>query len=103
MSGDEQDAAILRVVKQRSEAKKRKLLLESELRSAGDSLYDIGGTLKHISGGLLQGSADHVLAQITKAPKICNLEQIKAMFEELKGLETTLTQLNLTAAGLGID
>jgi len=45
MRGDEQDAAILRVVKDRAEAKKRKSLLENELRTAGQSLSRIGSGL----------------------------------------------------------
>jgi hypothetical protein len=51
MSGDEQDAAILRLVKERSDVRKRKTLIESELQSAGRSLHEIGSVLKHFSGG----------------------------------------------------
>ena len=38
MSNEEQDAAILRLVKSKGDYKKRKALLESELRAAGQSL-----------------------------------------------------------------
>lgn len=48
MSNDEQDAAILRLVKDRGEAKKQKALLELELRAAGTSLYSIGTELRSV-------------------------------------------------------
>jgi hypothetical protein len=50
MSDPEQDEAILRLVKQRGEAKKRKALLENELRTAGRSLWEIGGALRNVKG-----------------------------------------------------
>ena len=45
MSSDEQDAAILRIVKERSENKRRRALLESEIRAASSSLKDLATLL----------------------------------------------------------
>lgn len=103
MSGDEQDAALLRIVKQRSEAKKRKSLLESELRAAGESLYEIGGALRHVNGGSFPGFLDNILSRIAKAPDTCSLDRIRTKSKELQELEMTLAQLNRSATELGID
>ena len=104
MSSEEQDAAILRLVKQRGEAKKRKVLLENELRTAGRSLWEIGSALKSLdASGPSQGTPEFILLEIAKAPNICGLERVKAMLEELRDLENTLRQLNRSAVELGID
>ncbi|HSY31269.1 MAG TPA: hypothetical protein VLA42_04715 [Verrucomicrobiae bacterium] len=103
MSDQEQDDAILRIVKLRSEAKKRRTLLESELTTAGQSLWEIGRSLKAISGPEFIGAAAAILPQIDKAPDICELNRIRTMLEELKKLEATLIQLKRSATDLGID
>lgn len=104
MNIDEQDTAIIRLVKQRHEAKKRKVLLQNELRTAGRSLWDIGSRLKSVDAdGPSQDSPEAALSEISKAPPICQLEQIKAMLDELKDLQAILTALNRSALELGID
>jgi|SRR5271154_4753779 len=104
MSGAEQDAAIIRLVKQRGDAKRRRVLLENELRTAGHSLYEIGMALRGIAAsGSFNSTPDYVLPKLAKAPEICNMDKIKVMLEELRDLETTLTQLNRSATELGID
>jgi hypothetical protein len=104
MSNEEQDVAILRLVKQRFEAKKRKTLLENELRTAGQSLSEIGSALKSVNAsGPSQETPEFILPQIDKAPSICRLERIKAMLEELRDTQKNLAQLNRSAADLGID
>jgi hypothetical protein len=103
MSDQEQDAAIVRIVKQTAEAKRRRTLLESELTTAGQSLWEIGRSLKAISGPEFIGAAAAILPQIDKAPDICALGRIRAMLEELKELEATLIQLKRSAAELHID
>ncbi len=102
MTDDERDQAILRVVKRRKELRERKALIESELRAAGESLGDIGSSLKHVSGAQPQWLAD-ILGRIQKAPDICELARIKAMVVELKEIYETFAQLNHSAAELGID
>jgi len=104
MSGDEQDAAIVRLVKDRGEAKRRRSLLESELRAAGQSLWEIGTVLRSVVGsGSFPHTPESILPQIAKAPNICSLDRIKAMLEELKELQNRLEQLNRSASELGID
>jgi hypothetical protein len=103
MTIDEQDMAILRIVKERGEAKRRKVLIESELRAAGESLYDIGGALRHVNDASVQNGVESVLPKLANVPKICDLGRVKLMLEELKELENRLSQLNRSASDLGID
>src|SRR5665213_2927506 len=101
MSSDEQDAAILRLVKQRGEAKKRRALLQNELRTAGQSLWEIGGALRNITpSGTFHETPGAVIPQIDKAPDICGLAQIRAMLAELKDVEKTIHELNRRASEL---
>jgi hypothetical protein len=102
MSTDEQDQAILRIVRRRKELRERKALIESELNAAGESLGDIGSSLKHIGGSQAQWLAD-IPGRIQKTPDICELARIKAMVSELKEIYETFAQLNRSAAELGID
>jgi len=102
MSGDEQDAAMLRLVKERREVRQRKALIESELQSAGRSLYEIGTLLKHINGGLYD-PVEQVLPQVEQAPEICGLNRLKELLKELKGAQEVLAQLNRSAVELGVD
>lgn len=103
MSSDEQDAAILRVVKSRAEAKKKKALLENELRAAGHALSGIGYGLESIgisSGGHHDPAA--IMEKVAKAPDICDLSRVGVMLGELKEVNANLEQLNVTANDLGI-
>jgi hypothetical protein len=102
MSDEEQDAAIARLVRQRSEAKKRKALLENELRTAGRSLWEIGGSLKDVNTSGFNNSVANLIPQIAKAPDICGLDRIKAMLEELERLYRLIEELNRGAKELGI-
>lgn len=104
MSGDEQDQAILRLVKQRHETKKRKAALQSELREAGQRLWEIGGSLKSVCSESNAGQTPaNILSSVKKAPDICGLERIKSMLEELRDAEQTIADLNRSAKELGID
>jgi|ERR1035437_3608742 hypothetical protein len=102
MSNDEQDQAIVRIVKKRAELRKRKALIESELRAAGESLDDIGSSLKHISNGNLEWYAN-IGKRIQEAPKICELTRIKEMIDELREIYAAFVELNRNAAEAGID
>ena len=104
MSNDEQDAAILRMVKARDEAKRQKSLLETELRAAGTSLYNIGSSLRSIGFSTsVQETPGAILQRVATAPDICGLERVKAMLEELKELNENLKQLAVSATTQGID
>jgi hypothetical protein len=104
MSNDERDAAILRLVKTRAEAKRRKNLLETELRAAGSSLYSIGTELREIGFSTsAQASPGAILQRVATAPDICELVRVKTMLEELKELNENLKQLAISAATEGID
>jgi len=102
MSNDEQDQAILRIVRRRKELRERKALIESELRAAGEFLDSISSSLKHISGSFPQWPQD-ILARVQKAPQICELGRIKSMVAELAEIYSAFAELNRHAAELGID
>lgn len=101
MSDDQKDAAVGRLVMQRSEAKKIKTLLENELRSAGNALYEIGSVLKYF--GSPYDSVEGVFPLLAKAPDICGLERITEMLTELKGIKEKVAQLDRSAAEFGIS
>ena len=102
MSSDGQDQAILRIVKRRTELRKRKALIESELQAAGEFLDDIGGSLKHIGNSNPEHIAN-ITMRLQRAPEICGLERIKDMVAELAQIYAEFVQLNRSAAGAGID
>jgi hypothetical protein len=103
VSIDEQDEAIARLVKQRSEARKRKALLENELRTAGRSLWEIGSALKSIKAeGSFQETPEYILPEIEKAPKICSLDRIKSMLQDLQETQKLLAQFDRGLSELGI-
>jgi len=103
MAIDEKDDAILRLVRERSEAKRHRAELKRELRETGKSLYDIGGALKYACGGRIGNGIDYLLPKLHSAPAICDLSRVTTMLEELKELETRLAQLNRIASEIGID
>jgi len=103
MAIDEEAAAIAGLLKKRIEAKRHRAALESELRIAGKSLYEVGGALKNVSCGSMGGRVDHILPMLAAVPTICDLGRMKMLLEELKELESHLDQLNRSASQLGID
>jgi hypothetical protein len=103
MTIDEQDEAILRLVRERGEVKRQRAALERELRTAGKSLYDIGAALKNASGGRIRNGIDDVLSKLHSVPAICDLRRVATMLEELKVVEVRLAQLNRIASEMGMD
>jgi hypothetical protein len=106
MTSDEQEDAILRLVRERGEVKRHRAALEKELREAGKSLYEIGSALKRAcAGGMRNGrnGVDYVLPKLHNVPAICDLSRVAAMLEELKKVETRLAHLNRIASEMGID
>ncbi len=103
MTIGEREAAISGLLSKRSEARKRRIALEGELRAAGKSLYDIGGALKHASAGTMVNRVDHILPKFATVPAICDLGKVKEVLEELKELQARLDQLNRSASQMGID
>jgi hypothetical protein len=103
MPADERDLAIRGLLTRRSEARRRRAALATELRLAGKSLYDLGGALKHASGISLGSRVDHILPKFANVPAVCDLGRLKVMLEELKELEARLAQLNRSASEIGID
>lgn len=103
MPTDEKNDEILKLIRERAEARKRRAALEKELKAVGKSLYEIGGALKHVCGGRIGNGIDYVLPKIHSAPPSCDLSTLAAMLEELKRIETALAQLNRMAIEMEID
>jgi hypothetical protein len=103
MKTDEQGTAVLRLIRERIETKRRSAVLKNELRAAGRFLYDIGGALKHASPGKIGNRIDYLLPKLRVAQDICGLGQVQARLEELKKLEMRLADLNRIASEMGID
>lgn len=100
---DERDAAIAILLKKRAEAKRRRVDLESELRAAGKSLYDIGGALRNVTGGSMGSRVDYILPKLAKVPAICDLGRLRILLEELKEVEVYLAQLKHNASEMEVD
>lgn len=103
MTTDEKEAAISGLLRERSEAKWRRTALETELRTAGKSLCDIGSALKNLSAGAIGSRVDYILPKFANVPAICDLNSMKEMLEELRELQKRLDQLNHSASQMGID
>lgn len=106
MSESEQDAALLRLVKQRKELKERKALVENELRSAGMSLTATGQTLLEASKASAQGRAlllREAADGIRRMPESWRLEHLLALIRDLEELEDQLAGLNAKSRELGLD
>ena len=103
MKTDEQGTAILRLIRERLETRKRSAVLKSELRAAGRSLYDIGGVLKHVSPAKIGSRIDYILPKLRTAQGTCELGVVQARLEELKEVEMRLADLNRIASEMGID
>jgi hypothetical protein len=103
MKTEEQGTAILKLIKERIETKRRSALLKSELRAAGRSLYDIGGALKHSSPGQIGSRIDYLLPKLRSAQESCELGLVQARLEELREVEMRLADLNRMASELEID
>ncbi len=100
----EEDAALVRLVKERSTAKSRAKDLERDLRRAGEALFRIGASLRKIQMiGSYTDTPPYVLTELEKAPEICGLDTIRSMVTELRDLEKTLADLDSRARSAGVD
>ena len=100
---DEREAELSEIWRARSEVKRRRAVLESEIRAAGESLYDVAGALKKVCEGTMGIRADHILRKFASLPHVCDLRRLEKMLEELKQLQMKLNQLNESAAQIGTD
>jgi len=103
MTNDKQDDAVLSLVRERIEIKRRRASLKSELRAAGKSLYEIGSALKHASPDRIGSKIEYLLPKLRNAQNIWELGEVRARLEELKEVEARLAHLNRIASGMGID
>ena len=104
MSDAEQQAALVRLILERNEAKKHKALLESELGSAGRAFSEIGKALSLIDAPdmITLSVPDHALKEIDKAPEICSLGRVREMLIELREVRERVMNLDRRAKASGI-
>jgi hypothetical protein len=104
MTDNERDAGIVKLVRDRKEARERKVLLQRELRTAGQSLFEIGSGLRSVnSAGAVHETPGYLYQQVAKAPEICGLQRLGTMLGELRDVDSILAELNLAARDVGID
>ena len=104
MTDSERDAGIVKLVKDRKEARERKVLLQRDLRAAGQSLFEIGSGLRSVnSAGAVHETPGYLYQRVATAPEICGLERLGVMLGELRDVDSTLAELNLAAKDTGID
>jgi hypothetical protein len=101
LSSEEKKGMLDRLVEQRAKSTRRAILLESELRAAGESLFHVGTLLKNLSSE--QGRKDNyvvTLNAVINAPEICGLSRIAAMLVDLQETRELLDELDSLAAGI---
>lgn len=99
MSSEEQDAALLRLVKDRSETRKKRTLLENELRTWGDGLNNLGTVLRMISP---MPDNSYLLAQLEHNKTLLSPRLLDAVRDYLD-MSVRLTDMDSRAKQLGID
>jgi hypothetical protein len=99
MSSDEQDAALVRLVKDRYQGKQQRALMENEIRAASSALRDISTLLGMINPAYGDSQIDEQMrkAEPWLAPKLVNLvRDYLSTCEKLK-------EMDARARTLGID
>jgi len=101
MSPDEQDAAVLRIVKDRAEAKRRRALLESELQAAGKALHVISEALPLLGSAVV--NIPVLLKLIDENAELLAPSKLAQMMKEYADLTTQIADLDASAKAAGIE
>ena len=101
MSPDEQDAAVLRIVKDRAEAKRRRALLESELQAAGKALHIISETLPLLGSPVV--NIPVLLKLIDENAELLAPSKLSQMMKEYADLTAQIADLDASAKAAGIE
>ena len=101
MSSEEQDAALLRIVKERSEAKRKRTLLESELQSNGKGLCDLAMALQQV--GTIHQSLERIDFLANQLSTLLASSKLAAMMKEWVEVNHAIKDFDDKAKQLGID
>jgi hypothetical protein len=101
MSPDEQDAAVLRIVKDRAEAKRRRALLESELQAAGKALHVIAEALPLLGSPVV--NIPVLLKLIDENAELLAPSKLAQMMKEYADLTALIKNLDASAKAAGIE
>jgi hypothetical protein len=101
MSPDEQDAAVLRIVKDRAEAKRRRALLESELQAAGKALHVISEALPLLGSPVV--NIPVLLKLVGENAELLAPSKLAQMMKEYADLTAQIADLDASAKAAGIE
>jgi len=101
MSPDEQDAAVLRIVKDRADAKRRRALLESELQAAGKALYVISEALPLLGSPVV--NIPVLLKLIDENAELLAPSKLAQMMKEYADPTALIADLDVSAKAAGIE
>jgi hypothetical protein len=100
-SPDEQDAAVLRIVKDRAEAKRRRALLEGELQAAGKALHVVSEALPLLGSPVV--NIPVLLKLIDENAELLAPSKLAQMMKEYADLTALIADLDASAAAAGIE
>lgn len=106
MSTEEQEAAIGRLARERSEAKKQFTLLLHELQGHAERLGNIGNILKGavMQGAVMQSQMDQSVSRLLdEAISQGGLEAIRSRFVQFTNLRAKIDDLEIKARAVGLD
>jgi hypothetical protein len=101
MSSEEQDAALLRIVKDRAEAKRQRVLLENELRVGGSALHALSEGLSLLGSPLV--NMPSLLKLIDENAELLTPSKLSQMMRQYADLSKRIADLDASAKALGID
>jgi hypothetical protein len=99
MSTVEQDAALLRIVKDRSDAKRKRSLLENEIHNAGNALCEIGTVTRNMS---IHSDRSFALQQFKKHGEP-GPDTLLEMVKEYFAVCDRVNEMDVLAKEVGID
>jgi hypothetical protein len=100
MSSDEQDAAALRLLRERADVKRHRALLEGEIQAAGKVFSQVGVTVEHLN---INMDLPYVLALVEKHAKAPSPGKVAEMMKEYIDLSAHLSTLNARIQDAGLE
>jgi hypothetical protein len=100
MSSEEQDTALLRLVKDRAEAKRKWTLLQSELQAAAKAFREIGAALQNVNPNM---DLKYMRSVLEKHTDVAAPSKLLDMLKEYIGLTDEVSAFDAKAKSLGLD
>ena len=101
MSPDEENAAIARIVKDRTEAKRQRALLESELQAGGRALHVLSEALPLLGSPVV--NIPVLLKLIDENAELLAPSKLNQMMKDYANLTNQIADLDAKAKAAGID